>query len=103
MTGDTIIDRLVWDDWNLIHIRERHDVTRAEVEQGALHTDPVFLAGYKDRVIAIAPTDAGRVLAIVFGPVPNEPGAWYTFSARPASRKERGYYRQQKGVKHDDE
>ena len=32
------------------------------------------------------------MLAVVIGPVPEQPGLYYTFSARPASRQERRRY-----------
>jgi hypothetical protein len=33
----------------------------------------------------------------MIGLVPGQPGAYYTFSARPASRSERRYYQDAKG------
>lgn len=96
MDAPIVIDRLNWDEWNLKHIEERHQISQIEVE-GACHADPVFLESRKGRLMAIAPTKEGRILAVVIGPAPDDPGAWYTFSARPASRKERAYYHQQRG------
>lgn len=96
MPNDATIERLVWDEWNRDHIT-KHAVTPQEVEDVCLD-DPVIREGYKGRIIAIGPTRAGRWLAAVIGPVPGEPGAYYTFSARPASRQERRRYREAKGV-----
>ena len=84
------IERLVWDVWNTEHIA-LHAVTRGEVEE-AIAGDIVARATYKNRFLVLGPTRAGRMLAVVIGPVPGQPGAYYTFSARPASRSERRFY-----------
>jgi uncharacterized DUF497 family protein len=88
-------DRLVWDDWNREHVA-KHGVSPDEAEE-VVAGDPIFRAGYKGRLVVTGPTVAGRMLTVVVGPVPHEPSAFYVFSARPASRRERGEYRQQKG------
>lgn len=89
------IERLDWDDWNSEHIT-KHDVTREEVmEMVKGHT--VARDTYKDRYLVLGPTRNGRMLAAVIGPVPGQPGAFYSFSARPASRTERRYYRDATG------
>ncbi len=84
--------RLVWDDWNLPHI-VRHDVTPDEVE-AACHAQPVFFKqSYKGRIMIFGMTPAGRLLAIVIGPVPDAPaGTFYPFTARTAHRSERRDY-----------
>jgi uncharacterized DUF497 family protein len=87
------VERLAWDDWNTAHVAT-HGVTRDEVEE-AVAGETIARATYKNRILVLGPTRAGRMLAVVIGPVPNEPGAYYTFSARPASRQERRYYREQ--------
>ena len=56
----------------------------------ALETD-------KGRVKLIGRDRRGRVLTVVVGPVPGKRNVYYAFSARPASRKERRYYQEQKG------
>jgi uncharacterized DUF497 family protein len=81
------IDRFHWDDWNLDHIA-RHAVLPEEAEEVVAGT-PVVRETYKQRLQLIGPTLAGRILSVVAGPVPNQPGVYYVFSARPASRKER--------------
>lgn len=80
---------LVWDDWNIAHIA-RHGVTPEEVE-AVFHAEPVlWKQSYKERLMIIGETPAGRVLAIVIGPVPGAPiGTYYPFTARPAHRSER--------------
>ena len=87
------VERLDWDGWNTEHIA-KHGITREQVEE-AIAGDTVARATRKNRVLVLGPTQAGRLLAVVLGPVPDEPGAYYTFSARPASRQERRYYREQ--------
>jgi uncharacterized DUF497 family protein len=59
--------------------------------------EPTIRETYKQRLQLVGPTLAGRMLSIVVGPVPDQPGVYYVFSARPASRKERGAYAQEKG------
>lgn len=90
------IERLIWDDWNRGHIA-KHAVTPGEAEEVVVG-DPVVRESYKSRLLILGPTFIGRILAVVAGPVPGEPGSYYVFSARPASRKERRYYHQQRGV-----
>jgi len=92
------VDRLVWDNRNLEHLRDRHQITREEVEAVLQSEQSITQETYKARFLVLGPTAAERMLAIVIGPVPNEPGSFYTFSARPASRKERQHYDAQKGV-----
>jgi uncharacterized DUF497 family protein len=84
------IERLVWDVWNTEHIAT-HAVARNEVEE-AVSSDTVARATYKNRFLVLGWTRSGRLLAVVIGPVPGQPGAYYTFSARPASRSERRFY-----------
>lgn len=89
------IDQLAWDDWNRGHIA-KHDVTPAEVEE-IVEGDPISRETYRRRVQLIGPTSLGRMLSIIVGPVPSAPGAFYTFSARPASRQERRFYELHRG------
>jgi uncharacterized DUF497 family protein len=88
------VARLAWDEWNTAHIAT-HGITREQVEE-AIAGETVARATRKHRVLVLGPTQAGRLLAVVIGPVPDQPGAYYTFSARPASRQERRFYREQK-------
>jgi uncharacterized DUF497 family protein len=89
--------RLVWDDWNVLHIA-RHGVTPEEVED-ACHAKPVlYRQSFKERLMLLGETPAGRLLAIVIGPVPDAPpGTYYPFTARPAHRRERRDYNHLKG------
>ena len=89
------VGQLLWDDWNSEHI-STHSVARHEVEE-AVAGDTVARATYKNRFLVLGPTRTGRMLAVVIGAVPSQPGAYYTFSAPPASRAERRYYQDAKG------
>jgi uncharacterized DUF497 family protein len=89
------VDRLDWDEWNIAHVAT-HGVTREQVEE-ALAGKTIAWATRKNRFLVLGPTQTGRLLAVVIGPVPDQPGVYYPFSARPASRQERRYYREQKG------
>jgi uncharacterized DUF497 family protein len=84
------------DDWNLEHITT-HAVTPTEVAEVAAGKS-VARETYKGRVQLIGPTLAGRMLAIIVGPVPTRPEIYYVFSARPASRKERRFFSEQGGA-----
>ncbi len=89
------IDHLVWDDWNRDHIA-KHAVSPAEAEE-VVAGEPVFRLSFKHRLAVTGPTLTGRMLTVVIGPVPSEPTIFYVFSARTASRRERGEYQEQKG------
>ena len=89
------IEWLLWDDCNREHIG-KHAVAVHEVEE--------VVAGrwireetYKGRAQLIGSTARGRILSVIVGPVPNQVGAYYVFSARPASSSERRRYDQAKG------
>lgn len=88
------IDHLVWDDWNLVHIT-KHGLTPLDAE-AVIHAPHVQIPSYKQRIVVVGAA-AERLLAVVVGPVPNNPGAFYPFSARPANRQERRYYYEQRG------
>ncbi len=81
------IKTLFWDDWNREHITQ-HQVTADEAEE-TVFGEAVVTPTYKNRFQMIGPTSSGRVLSVIVGQVPGKLGAYYVFSARPASRKER--------------
>jgi uncharacterized DUF497 family protein len=88
-----LVSQLRWDDWNRAHIAE-HGITPEQVE--ALCQGPYIIRqGYKGRLMLIGPDDAGRILAAVLDPEGQD--TYYTVSARPASRRERRIYQQEKG------
>ena len=61
--------------------------------------DPnVYPESSKDRPVLLGTTPAGRVFAVLLGPVPHAPaGTFDPFTARPADRTERREYRRSKG------
>lgn len=95
MTNRPHIDRLHWDDWNREHL-VKHAVTVEEAEE-VVAGEPIFRASYKQRLAVTGPSAAGRLLTVVIGEVPHQPGSFYVFSARPSSREERREYHEQKG------
>jgi uncharacterized DUF497 family protein len=90
-----LVHRLVWDDWNRDHI-VKHGVTPAEAEE-VVRKEAIFRESFKNRLMVTGLTTAGRMLTVIIGPVPHQLAVFYVFSARPASRRERGEYRQQRG------
>ena len=84
-----LIRRLVWDPENVAHIA-RYDVVPEEVEQ-ACHGHPVTQAGKRDRLLVFGPTDAARMLTLVLDAT-EVSGVYYVVTARPASRRERRIY-----------
>lgn len=87
------VRRLSWDASNEAHIA-RHRVTPEEVEE-VCHGDPLVRQGYKGRLVLIGPTGSRRMLAVVLEPEGR--GVYYPVTARPATRKERRRYREEKG------
>ncbi|MBI3327100.1 MAG: BrnT family toxin, partial [Nitrospinae bacterium] len=88
------IRRLIWDTWNVAHIA-RHAVTPEEVEE-VCHGEPVASQTYKGRIRVVGPTRRGRMLTVILAPT-DEARIYYPITARPADRKERRNYREQRG------
>jgi hypothetical protein len=56
----------------------------------------IIIETYEGRLQILGQLGSGQVLSEIVGPDRmREPGAFYVFSARPASRKERQYYASQ--------
>ena len=87
---------LVWDSFNEVHIWERHQLTRAEVEEVAYGRPENLYArqAYGGRFLVIGPKADRRLLVLILAPKGS--GNYYPVSARPADRKERGEYREWK-------
>ena len=85
---------LIWDDWNSLHIA-KHKLTRAEIET-ACTGKAVTFAGKKGRLILLGLTQSRKLIAVILDPEP-QTGIYYPVTARPASKKERRYYRVKKG------
>ena len=93
---DISILGLVWDTFNEAHIWERHQLTRAEVEEVAygLHENLFARQTYGGRFLVIGPKADRRLLVLILAPKGS--GNYYSVSARPADRKERREYREWK-------
>lgn len=79
---------LVWDKWNIEHIK-KHEVTVKEVEE-AYRSITIKRKSYSDRIIILGKTKLGRFLTIVVScEKQKEP---YVVSARHMSIKERRLY-----------
>ena len=87
------INKLVWNDWNKNHIAI-HAVTFDEVEE-VCKGQPIPSETYGGRVRLIGATKKGRMLTVILAP--KGEGAYYTVTARPASRKERRLYQERLG------
>ena len=87
---------LVWDSFNESHIWERHQLTRAEVEEVAYGPPEKLFARqtYGGRFLVIGPKADRRLLVLILAPKGS--GKYYPVSARPADRKERNEYREWK-------
>ena len=90
-----LVRRLIWDSWNIAHIA-RHDVIPEEVEE-VCHGQPVTSQTYKGRLRVAGPTRSGRMLTVILAPT-EQLGVYYPLTARPADRKERRSYEQQRGM-----
>jgi uncharacterized DUF497 family protein len=86
---DMSILGLVWDTFNEAHIWERHQFTRAEVEEVAYGPPANLYARqtYEGRFLVIGPKANRQLLVLILAPKGS--GKFYPVSARPADRKER--------------
>jgi len=91
------VERLDWDTWNIEHIA-RHRVNPEDVEDVLWGAPVEYKQSYKNRLVIVGPRSDGLMLTVVIGPVPDAPaGTFYVFTARPAHRVERRFYRDVKG------
>ena len=86
------VRRLIWDSWNVAHIA-RHQVNPNQAEE-VCHADPVVQQGNKGRYLVFGPAKSGRLLTVVLDP--KGEGIYYPVTARPASKRERAIYVQEK-------
>lgn len=86
---------LLWNPGNVAHIG-RHNVAPEEVEQ-VCHGPFVVREAYSGRLMIIGPTLEQRMLTVVLDPEPGRGGVYYPVTARPASRKDRRHYREERG------
>ena len=91
---ELLVKRLVWDEWNSEHIA-RHAVLPNEVEQALKDKFCIFLRAKQNRYIALGQSDA-RLITVVLASTPKS-GSYYVVTARDMAKKERRFYREQKG------
>ena len=91
---------LVWDSFNEAHIWERHQLTRADIEEVAYGPAEGLKVQqtYGERFFVIGPKADKRLLVIILAP--KGPEKFYPVSARPADKKERREYREWKEAHH---
>ncbi len=87
------VRRLIWDAWNVAHIA-RHRVIPEEVEE-VCHGQPITSETYKGRIRVVGLTRSGQILTVILAPTPDA-GVYYPITARPADRKERRNYREER-------
>lgn len=83
-----LIKNIVWDEWNIDHIKKHH-VTTSEVEEiclGIYQDQPT----YNDRLMIFGKTTQGRALTVVLSK--KLEGKYYIITARDMSTKERRKY-----------
>jgi len=83
-----VIDDLIWDEWNIGHIK-KHKVKPIEVEEACENLLEVFRS-YNSRLIILGKTNKKRILAIIMAQI--DKNSYYVVTARDASRKERKLY-----------
>lgn len=81
------IRNLIWDDWNVEHIK-KHKTTTEEVEE-ACKSVIKALKTYKGRLLILGKTKKNRFLTIVLAP--QEGNSYYPVTAREMGRKERRF------------
>ncbi len=79
------IKKLVWDKWNLEHIK-KHDVRREEVEEAVLNRIEVKHS-YNERFLIAGKIANGRMITVILSLERND--EYYVVSARDTSRSER--------------
>ena len=83
------VEKLLWDTWNVDHIR-RHGVTPQQVEE-VCHRRHLVRQTHADRLLVIGTDQDNEMRSIVL----SSQGAskYYVVTARPAGRTERAAYR----------
>ena len=82
------IQALDWDDVNEQHIRERHGITRADVD-AVCFGDPATLLveeTHTERYRVIGPRQDGKVLVVILAPQGG--GSFYPVTAKQTKRQE---------------
>jgi uncharacterized DUF497 family protein len=59
------------------------------------HGQPITSETYKGRIRVVGLTRSGQILTVILAPTPDA-GVYYPITARPADRKERRNYREER-------
>lgn len=94
------IQELIWNSINEPHIWDRHQLTRAEVEEVAYGPAEHLKVRrtYEGRYFVTGPKADQRLLVLILAS--KGAGKYYPVSARPADKKERREYQEWKASKH---
>ena len=89
---EVIVEYLIWDDWNINHIK-KHQVKVEEVRE-TVKSKTKTLKSYQKRILILGRTEKKRLLTVVLAK--EKKNNYYVVTARDMSRKERRYYHDQK-------
>ncbi len=98
------IQELVWDSVNEHHMREKHQITRTDVEEICFSDPPTFLVedGHDGRYRVIGPRKDGKILVVILAPQDPEKGLYYPVTAKQTKRQEiRRYMAWKAGTAHE--
>lgn len=79
------VKKLVWADWNIKHVKEKHNLTVEEAETAAKNL-VAHKKGYKGRYIVIG-RSGKRIVAVIV--VREKIGQYFAVTARDANKEER--------------
>jgi len=95
---DIVVEELLWDDWNVEHIAQ-HDVTPDEVEKSLADEHAIYLKAKHGRIMVLGKA-GNRLITTVLSEQGSE-GVFYVITARDMAKKERAFYRAEKGKSND--
>jgi len=94
---DVDIQEIRWDDWNKVHIWERHQLTPEQVEEVCYGSPANMLVEetYSNRFRIIGPKNDGKLLVVILAE--EGPNSFYIVTAKPPKRQELRRYQIWKG------
>lgn len=98
------IQELLWDSFNERHMQEKHQITRADVEEICFSEPPTFFVedGHDGRFRVIGPRNDGKILVVILAPEDTEKGIYYPVTAKQTKRQElRRYMAWKAGTEHE--
>lgn len=91
-----VIDKLVWREWNIAHMWEKHLVTPEEIVE-SLEEQHVMVTPAKHGRVMVLGRAGKRLLSTIFSEQESA-NVYLVVTARDMSKKERALYRSQKGI-----